>query len=80
MSDWMLLRMLLMLTSIALFVLVVVLVGVWTRYREHGDRPAEPNMKIRAPHEPSPVSHESIDCEQKSKRRQVQDPLYQRAA
>ena len=80
MFDWMHVRLLLMLIAIGLFVVAMVLVEWWTRYREH-DRIVEPAAQGGGalPSQPC-ASCESFDRGSKSARRPEQDAIYKRAA
>lgn len=81
MFDWMLVRLLLMSASIGLFVVAMVLVGLWTRHREHGDRAAKPAPQDREalPSQPC-ASCESFDLDSKSAERPEQNRVFKRAA
>jgi hypothetical protein len=81
MSDWMLLRLLMMFVSVALFVVAAVLVGAWQTRRESKDQVVEPEEQARGalPSRPC-ASRESFDRVSKSAQRREQDPIYKRAA
>ena len=80
-SDWMLLRLLLMFVFVAPFVIGAILVGAWQRRPESRDRVVEPEEQARGalPSQPC-ASCESFDRGSKLAQRPEQHPLYKRAA
>jgi hypothetical protein len=80
MSDWMLLRLLMMFVSVALFVTVAALVGAWQRRRDSSDRVVELEEQARGALSSQPCA----SCEALTRRtestRPEQDAIYKRAA
>ena len=81
MVDWMHVRLLLMLVAIGLFVVAMVLAGLWTRHREHSDRDGEAAEQPRGALQSQPcASCESFDLDSKSAERPEQHRVFKRAA
>jgi hypothetical protein len=81
MSDWMLLRLLLMFVSVALFVIAVVLVGLLDRRRETRYRTVESTEQVHDALTSQPCARcDAVYRRPESAQRPEQDAIYKRAA